>query len=248
MAQAKCVFSYLIEVASGERCVEHGHDCCELVYNLGCEGVLRQGAHEYAYRDGSVFVYQPGDTHWIENRKAGRQVCIGVAGAGVEELPPGIWNETAPSIPYFEEVLACLESFKWPSLLVREKLDFLCGLIVIELRLTVPAVTWGPRDHARRARAIIESSLHEPLDVSVLARRTFISPDHLRHLFKEEFGESITSYVIRRRIEAAAQLLRGSDLPVHRVAAECGFQNQYYFSRLFRKVIGCTASEYRRGG
>jgi AraC-like DNA-binding protein len=65
-------------------------------------------------------------------------------------------------------------------------------------------------------------------------------------MFRETFGTSPMHYLIRRRIEHAQELLRITDLPLQEIARRCGIDNPYYFSRLFRKVVGQTASRYRR--
>jgi AraC family transcriptional regulator len=54
-------------------------------------------------------------------------------------------------------------------------------------------------------------------------------------------------HIIQARIDKARDLLGQGDLDVKEVAARCGFDNEYYFSRLFRKVTGTTPSRYRSG-
>ncbi|MBI3829028.1 MAG: helix-turn-helix domain-containing protein [Planctomycetes bacterium] len=55
---------------------------------------------------------------------------------------------------------------------------------------------------------------------------------------RHDHGEGPLRYLLRKRIDAAAELLRFSTLPAQEVARQCGFDNPFYFSRLYRKMRG----------
>lgn len=243
MAQASCVFSWVMPIASGHRCHPHEHACTEIVFSDKTSGALHQGGRTFAYGDRSNFVYQPGASHWIENRRAGEHVCLGVVGCQAERLPEGVWTATPRLMAWFREIRRIVAS---TDRLQAVRLDLLSGLVVCELLSLQPAMRLPPRTRAQQARDVIDNALTTPLSLRELARRVFVSPEYLRQLFRKEFGESITSYVIRRRIELAARLLRMTDDPVKGIAAQAGFPNEYYFSRVFRKVMAVSPSQWRR--
>ena len=61
-----------------------------------------------------------------------------------------------------------------------------------------------------------------------------------------EFGLSPLRYLIRKRIEIAQEMLRDDrSLSVAEVARRCGFENPYYFARMFKRITGKTPSSYR---
>jgi AraC-like DNA-binding protein len=243
MSQISCVFSWMLAVKAGYRCQPHAHPCTEIVFSEKTAGMLSQGGRDLAYGDQSVFVYQPNAPHWIENRCAGEQICIGVVGCQSEVLPEGVWAATPIMRRCFDDIRRALAN---ADRLQAMRLDLLSGMVVCELLSLQPSICLPPRNRAQQARDIIESGLTTPFTLQQLARRVYVSPEYLRQLFRKEFGESITSYVIRRRIELAARLLRTRDDPIKNIANEAGFPNEYYFSRVFRKVVGVSPSQWRR--
>jgi len=72
-----------------------------------------------------------------------------------------------------------------------------------------------------------------------------INQDYLRQLFVKYVGEPSQRYLIRRRLEAACDLLRLNQERTAVIARRVGFANAYYFSRLFRQRLGTTPSQYR---
>ena len=72
--------------------------------------------------------------------------------------------------------------------------------------------------------------------------------DYLRKLFKSEVGETPNRFLIRTRLQAAAQHLsfaNGHGISISEVARECGFRDALYFSRMFRKEFGVSPSQYQ---
>lgn len=72
------------------------------------------------------------------------------------------------------------------------------------------------------------------------------SPVYLRRRFRQAFGMSPSRYLVLHRIDLARQLLRLSALPVADVARQCGFSDPFYFSRLFRRHVGCSPLVFRQ--
>ncbi len=79
-----------------------------------------------------------------------------------------------------------------------------------------------------------------------LAGEFFISPTYLSFLFRKKTGVPFTRYLGQLRVQRAMALLEDSDLSIERIARETGFQNVNYFFRLFKKLTGITAGEYRK--
>jgi len=72
-----------------------------------------------------------------------------------------------------------------------------------------------------------------------------INPSYLSTLFKKETGETLTEHVQRKRMERAAYLLSGTDLPVATVAQSCGIADDNYFIKCFRRCYGITPKQFR---
>lgn len=92
----------------------------------------------------------------------------------------------------------------------------------------------------------LDAHFSEKIALDDLAERFYINKYYLTRIFKEQFGSSISSYLLSVRITHAKQELRFTDNSAEQIGNECGIGDLYYFSRVFKKVEGCTISEYRR--
>jgi AraC-like DNA-binding protein len=101
-------------------------------------------------------------------------------------------------------------------------------------------------DRIMRARALLERRYHEPLSLEELAREACYSRFHFLRLWKEAHGETPGRYLQRRRMLAARELLRDTDLPVTDVSRQVGFASLGTFSRTFREETGLPPAQYRR--
>ena len=130
----------------------------------------------------------------------------------------------------------------------QERLDILAGWLVLELHRIFGAVSEKsiPKDHAIALKKMIDARYDENFDLQELAGSLYISPDYLRHIFKQRIGESPLSYLIRKRLDSACELLNITDLPIGDIEHRVGLDNAYYFSRIFHKRIGQSPSEYRQ--
>ncbi|MBQ8088719.1 MAG: helix-turn-helix transcriptional regulator [Clostridia bacterium] len=72
-----------------------------------------------------------------------------------------------------------------------------------------------------------------------------MSPSYLSTLFRRESGVSISNYILNKRMEAARNMLRFSDIPYSEISATLAFSSQSHFIQVFRKQVGCTPHEFR---
>ena len=85
---------------------------------------------------------------------------------------------------------------------------------------------------------------NKKITVEDLAKRFELSPSHFALMFKRITGSSVIDYLIRLRITKAKLLLQ-DDRKVSEVSEEVGFSDVYYFSKMFKKLVGSTPSKYR---
>jgi len=97
----------------------------------------------------------------------------------------------------------------------------------------------------RRARFRLMENLHAPLDIEEFARELGLDYASFRKLFKAYTGLSPYQYFLQLKIHRAQHLLQEDTLSVKEVAYMLGFDNQYYFSRIFKKKTGCSPSEWQ---
>ncbi|MFD1430334.1 response regulator [Lacticaseibacillus mingshuiensis] len=99
---------------------------------------------------------------------------------------------------------------------------------------------------ARQLQKYIDHHLNEELTRDNLAEIVYLNPDYSAKLFKDEFGISMTNYIIRRRITMAEELVASSAQPINQIAESLGYTNFSYFTRLFKRETGMTPMGYRR--
>jgi PAS domain S-box-containing protein len=103
-----------------------------------------------------------------------------------------------------------------------------------------------PESGVGRVVREIQQAPADPHAVSVLARRAGLSSRQLQRRFLELFGVGVKEFVMRARVQAAADALRDGTASVAEVALESGFYDQSSFTRQFRKRTGTTPARYRR--
>lgn len=102
-----------------------------------------------------------------------------------------------------------------------------------------------PARHLLRAKDLIDARYHEPLDVAALARAAHLSPAHFSREFRRTFGASPHQYLLTRRLERAAALLRRTDHSVAEVCLDVGLQSVGSFTTSFGRAFGMTPTAYR---
>ena len=104
----------------------------------------------------------------------------------------------------------------------------------------------NPQIHyVERAMQYIAEQYSYPITVEDVAVYTGVSRSYLFRLFREKMKQSPKEYLLEYRIRQACQLLNQTDLPVRSIAHSVGFEDNLYFSKVFRKYKSCTPSEYR---
>ena len=115
----------------------------------------------------------------------------------------------------------------------------------------------APEQHARCCRHLlgqqsvtpaidyIDKHLDAPLDNDALAALCHVSDDHFIRLFKRCIGQTPAQYILDRRISAAAHMLAFTAENIDGIAAQTGFCDRFYFTRVFSRRMGLSPAAYR---
>lgn len=92
----------------------------------------------------------------------------------------------------------------------------------------------------------IANNLARELSLDDVARQVCLSPSRLAHLFRDQLGVNILRWREDQRIILAKHMLQSTTTPVSAIAGRVGYDDQLYFSRVFRKRVGVSPTEFRR--
>jgi AraC-like DNA-binding protein len=102
-----------------------------------------------------------------------------------------------------------------------------------------------PARHLLRARDVADARYFEPLDVDDLAGAAGLSRAHFSREFRRAFGESPHAYLLTRRLERAAALLRSTDRRVADICFSVGLRSVGSFTTSFTRAYGMSPTAYR---
>jgi AraC family transcriptional regulator len=99
---------------------------------------------------------------------------------------------------------------------------------------------------ARKVASHIDTNLGSPITIESLARIARLSGAHFSRAFRTSFGDPPVAYIIRRRVERAQDLMLSTDASLSQITHDCGFVDQAYLCKLFRRFVGESPGAWRR--
>lgn len=132
--------------------------------------------------------------------------------------------------------------------------DMKINSFLSELLVLLMSESWHPEDATTAKKKASVADVKEYLDreysskitLDGLAEKFYINKYYLTKIFKEQYGQSITAYLLNVRITKAKQLLRFSEKSVEEIGFEVGLGAPHYFSQTFKAVEGVPPSVYRK--
>ncbi|MDR0879007.1 MAG: helix-turn-helix domain-containing protein [Treponema sp.] len=100
----------------------------------------------------------------------------------------------------------------------------------------------------RKAERFIWENYTRKISLEEIAGVSGLSPPYFSTIFKEEMGENLSSYLNRLRVEKASHLLLETELTLSDIAGSCGFEDQSWFSKIFKTFTGTSPGKYRSQG
>lgn len=91
----------------------------------------------------------------------------------------------------------------------------------------------------------VQKHLHEPTDITAIAKDLFLSRTYMATKFKKETGMTLSDYILKEKIMEAKALLRYSDKSISLISLYLGFSSQSHFTNTFKKIVGISPNEYK---
>jgi transcriptional regulator GlxA family with amidase domain len=92
----------------------------------------------------------------------------------------------------------------------------------------------------------MQARVHEQLELEALAETVSLSKFHFIKKYKELTGTTPINHFIHLKVERACHLLDVTTKSINEISFAVGYEDAYYFSRIFKKIMGVSPSQYRR--
>lgn len=229
-----------------------------LIYSVAGRGVISVGGVKYDVKPDSFFLIPPDRSHsyysnasdpwsiyWIHfaGVKASQFNKIALKVVGIDQ---SITSRRSDRIALFDEICRNLSGGFSISTIeyVNMCLSYLLAsfMHIDKFRTVNEAVE---RDPVRDSINFMKENLRSKLKLEDLAAVVGLSPSHFSRLFNGSTGHSPIVYFSQLKIQHACRLLDSSDWSITEIASEMGFEDQFYFSRLFKKIMNISPRKYR---
>lgn len=234
-------------------CAPHSHPSIEIVLHLGTSGhtTLSDG-HAQSFVPDSVVIYAPFQVHSQQADVPGEDLCIHVSSD--RSLPPSLDRMLyvpPPIDPWcIAEIASLLLTSANPTPGQQAVLDHRSTAILAHLFLrhdSVPPRSQTPTQRlVEQAKEVLRADYRQDCHLSDVSLRLGVSPDYLRHRFRDIAGQTPLAFLTAIRLERAKTLLANTNLPLAAIASDSGFATARYFCNVFRRKVGMTPTAFRR--
>ena len=247
----------------------HCHDFVSLVYVLSGACTYSIADSIYQVRKGDMLVLNPGVQHG-KSMKSGDEVMelhIGFGNIFVEGLPKNclIGPDSCPIVnlqEYEQEFLKCCSDICYEQENNEPGCDLMLKINVMKLLVLFFKTTCSESHEAEKSRVSFDSSeksaivstlmtflsdnYMRSISLDTISKSIYLSPAYISKVFKEEMGVSPINYLIKIRLAKARELLLEGRLSIKSVARSVGYEDVYYFSKLYKKYHAVPPSKVKR--
>lgn len=238
-------YAFKVDVEKGnDAAADHTHRALELVYFLSGTGSTTIDGQTYEVQSNCFCVIPAHVVHNQFSESTITSICICLSDSGLEPSQ-GLWVDSSGKIRIcLQNLMEELGTQETGYSMVTE------GYLLATIGLVKRAIKENvPQD---RKQSLVSQAVHiieekeGNLSIDEVAGQLFVSKDYLRHLFTQYVGESPMRTIVSARVDHARKLLMNPAFSIVQVAEQCGFDDPYYFSRLFKNYTGKSPSAFRK--
>ncbi len=237
----------------------HWHEHLELLYFLSGDSEFTCAGTEHVVHEGDLLIINSGEQHSVNNDAGGEYLCVHlspqffadiefenyifethiVGDAFIKECFEKIYEEHKTRSTAYDMRMKSTAYALMAYLTCNYRKDHLSesGELLNKNKL---------RD-INEVFAFISRNYSAPLTTAALSRHFHLTEQYFCHMFKAKTGKTPTDYINGYRIEKATVFLKNTDKSITDIALSVGFEDSNYFSRVFKKHMGVSPREYRKG-
>ncbi|WP_159888408.1 helix-turn-helix transcriptional regulator [Paenibacillus puerhi] len=235
-------------------------DCGHVIfqYTLSGQGYIDYEHQQIALPKGSAFLVKVPSRHryyYLEQEEPWEVIWLNLRGDEASRIWDLVLEQEGPILRREADSPLIHSFWKLLRLIQEEKVTdkYLLSVHVYEWLLTLvktsrergKEISENSSTTIQKAKRFMKEQYALPLTLDMLSEYCGINKHHLCRLFQKSEQISPLAYLRDRRMEAAIALLRTTDLPVHEVGKQCGFESPSYFGKVFREYMSMTPKEYR---
>ena len=219
-------------------------------YVISGKGIFARGGKTHALYRGCLFLIRPGELtfYQADEKNPWEYVWIGFDGSLCPELleaagfSDGVcWKEASQLAGAFEELRAVPDRQPSTELTLCSLLYEIFGILCAQ-----DASPRTPRDYVARTADYIRANYALPVNIESIASMLGIDRRYLSRIFLREMGETPKEFLVRVRLNRAAELLKTSACTVTETARSVGYDDVYNFSKIFKKKYGISPAYFRK--
>lgn len=247
---------------------EHTHDFLTIQYVVSGRLTYYVNGQEIEAKKEDIIVLNPGTPHRYVCPKGKNEATIfylGIENLNIKGYPQNfvpICSSVIPIRKYQHEIYNCYHEI----ISTQEKKDIGWDLLtkvlsqqflVLVLKELSPQRSGSIQDYfqlkmydkntiAQTITNYFQENYMKKISVEEIARYTYLSTTYVTKIYKEMTGDTPINYLISLRMDKAKEILGEGHFSVQEVAKQVGYDDPYYFSKLFKKRYGCSPSEYKK--
>lgn len=226
------------------------HENVELLYFLDGEGIVCCGGREYAVHPGDLLLVNSHELHGLFSRKGMEYYCLifdsaflKANGLQVEEIcfETLVRSETASGL-YLDVVHELESTDPYRLMAIRARILLLMAWLAGN-HAGAEKRRFAADENVKLAIGYIKANFFNRLTLESIAKEVGLNKCYLAREFKKATGMTLISYLNVVRCENARKMIAKGNCSVSEAAHRCGFENDSYFSRTFKSIMGVLPSK-----
>ena len=251
---------------SGERNFKeepHCHNHIEIAYILSGKALFNIDKKQYEVKEGDLIIINPNEIHnglVLEPENPSLEFFIGFKDFKYKNMENNtLFKNEFPVITssfYTRKYLKNLiEAILYENSQNQEGKYFMLKTYLIQFILLVIREKDKEKNVNETAKSKVSKEISEyfhnhfseKISLEQIAKNMYLSPFYISKIFKEEVGDTPINYLIKIRLEHAKELLLShSNLSIKEIASIVGYDDAYYFSKIFKKYYGYSPAEFKK--